>query len=373
MQAAHTVARQLIMPSRPRSTQLPQYFAALYGAMIVYASLQPFSSWLAPLPGTPYFLLAPWPPRYTRYDIVINVIAYLPFGVAVAMIGARTRALVRIGRALAVGALLSLCMESAQMFVPSRDASVIDLLSNSAGASLGGVVAAAFCTVPRLRARAGAWRRRVFLEGRGGDLGLALLGVWLLAQVNPGIPLFAATYDPSLELSSDVAGTLLQAAQSAFNVLGVGLFLALLVRQRRYLWGAVLLLIGSALMLKGFAATLLLRQAVLETWLRPGVTTGIAVGAVALLAAIGLPRPLRTSLCAIALLSSLIAPLLAPDMWQARAPIALFNWPYGQLLNFNSLTHAVLIVWPVLASAYLLWLAGQPGWGHTVIGDDARV
>ncbi len=362
-----------MMPSRPRSTQFPQYCAALYGAMIVYASLQPFSSWLAPLPGTPYFLLAPWPPRYTRYDVAINVIAYLPFGLAIAMIGTRTRALVRIGRALAVGALLSLCMESAQMFVPSRDASAIDLLANSGGATVGGLFAAAFCAVPRLRARAGAWRRRVFLEGRGGDLGLALLGVWLLAQVNPGIPLFAATFDPSLELTSDLAGTLLQGAQSAFNVVGVGLFFALLVRQRRYLWGAVLLLIGSALMLKGFAATVLLRQAVLETWLKPGVAAGIALGAVALLAAIGLPRPLRTSLCAIALLSSLIAPLLAPDMWQARAPIALFDWPYGQLLNFNGLTHAVLVVWPVLASAYLLWLAGQPGWGHTAMGDDPRV
>ena len=31
----------------------------------------------------------------------------------------------------------------------------------------------------------------------------------LLAQVNPGIPLFAATFDPSLELTSDVAGTLI--------------------------------------------------------------------------------------------------------------------------------------------------------------------
>ena len=214
-----------------------------------------------------------------------------------------------------------------------------------------------------------AWRERVFLEGRNGDLGLALLGIWLLAQVNPGIPLFAATFDPSLELTSDLAGTLLQAAQSAFNVVGVGLFLALLVRQRQFLGWAVLLLIGFELVLKGCAASLLLRQAVLDTWLKPGVSIGIFVGALALLAAIWLPRPMRTTLCAIALLSSLVAPLLAPDMWQARAPIALFDWPYGQLLNFNRLTHAVLVVWPVLASAYLLWLAGQPGWGHTTAGD----
>jgi VanZ family protein len=362
------------MSSRPHSTQLPQYFAVLYGAMIVYASLEPFSAWMAPIPGTPFFLFAPWPPRYTRFDIVVNVVAYAPFGLAIALKGARMAPLTRLAIGTAVGALLSLCMESVQMFLPTRDASTIDLLSNTAGAALGAIVALIFNGVPGLRNRIRAWRRRVFLEGRRGDLGLALLAIWLLAQVNPGIPLFAATFDPSLELTSDLAGTLLQSAQSAFNVVGVGLFLALLVRQRQFLGWAVLLLIGFELVLKGCAASLLLRQAVLETWLKPGVTIGIVVGAVALLVAIWLPRPMRTTLCGIALLSSLVAPLLAPDMWQARAPIALFDWPYGQLLNFNRLTHAVLVVWPVLASAYLLWLAGQPGWGHTTAGDhDARV
>ena len=357
------------MASRPNSTHLPQYFAMLYGAMIIYASLEPFSAWMAPIPGTPFFLFAPWPPRYTRYDIAINMLAYVPFGLALALAGDRVATPKRFAMGAGGGALLSLCMESAQMFLPTRDASTIDLLSNAAGAALGALIAVIFNRIAGLRDDVRAWRRRVFLEGRGGDLGLALLGIWLLAQVNPGIPLFAATFDPSLELTSDVAGTLLQAAQSAFNVVGVGLFLALLLRQRQYLGWAVLLLIGFALVLKGSAASLLLRQAVLETWLKPGVFLGIIVGAIALLVAIWLPRPMRTTLCAIALLSSLVAPLLAPDMWQARAPIALFDWPYGQLLNFNRLTHAVLVVWPVLASVYLLWLAGQPGWGHTVVGE----
>ena len=361
------------MSPRPPPSQLPQYFAVLYGAMIVYASLEPFSAWMRPLPGTPFFLFSPGPPRFTRFDVAVNVIAYAPFGLALALVGERRTAAMRFVVACAGGALLSLCMESAQIFLPTRDASTIDLLSNTAGASIGALVALLFSGVPGLHTGIREWRERAFLEGRRGDLGLALLGIWLLAQVNPGIPLFAATFDPSLELTSDLPGALLQAAQSAFNVVGVGLFLALLVRQRQYLGWAVLLLIGFALVLKGGAASFLLRQAVLETWLKPGVSIGIIVGAVAVLAAIWLPRPMRTTLCAIALLSSLVAPLLAPDMWQARAPIALFDWPYGQLLNFNRLTHAVLVVWPVLASTYLLWLAGQPGWGHTTIDPDARV
>jgi VanZ family protein len=362
------------MPPRPHPTQLPQYFAALYGLMIVYASLEPFSGWMAPLPGTPFFLFALWPPRYTRFDVVINIIAYVPFGFFVALIGARRAPVARLATGAGGGALLTFAVETAQLFLPTRDASTIDFLSNAAGAAIGAGAALAFNRMPGLRTSIGAWRQRVFLAGHSGDLGLALLGIWLLAQVNPGIPLFAATFDPSLELTSDVAGTLLQAAQSAFNVVGVGLFLALLLRQRHFLGGAVLLLIGGALMLKGCAASLLIRQSVLETWLKPGVVLGVGAGALVLLLAIWLPRPARTTLCAIALLSSLIAPLLAPDMWHARAPLALFDWPYGQLLNFNGLTHAVLVVWPVLASVYLLWLAGQPGWGHTAAGgQDGRV
>jgi hypothetical protein len=172
-------------------------------------------------------------------------------------------------------------------------------------------------------------------------------------------------------LTPDLAGTLLQAAQSAFNVIGVGLFLALLLRQRRDLGVAVLSLIGLALALKGIAAAVLLKSAAWESWFKPGVSLGVIAGAVVLMLAIWLPRPARTTLCAIALLSSLVAPLLAPDMWQARAPLALFHWPYGHLLNFNGLTHAVLVIWPVLVSAYLLWLAGQPGWGQRTGQSDA--
>jgi hypothetical protein len=42
----------------------------------------------------------------------------------------------------------------------------------------------------------------------------------------------------------------------------------------------------------------------------------------------------------------------------------MFDWKYGQLLNYNGLTHAVLLLWPVLAAAWLFGLAGRPAWGR---------
>jgi VanZ family protein len=354
------------------ASRLPQYLALLYGLMIVYASLEPFSGWMAPLPGTPYFLFAPGRARFIRFDVAINILAYAPFGFFLGLVGERRAAALRLGIATGAGALLSLAMESAQMFLPTREADIPDLLSNTFGAALGALCALGFDRVPGLRSRIRRWRYRVFLGERSGDLGLALLGIWLLSQMNPGIPLFAATFDPSLELTRDFPGTLLQAAQSAFNVIGVGLFLALLLRRRHGFGLAVMILIAVALALKAAAAAVLLKSGPWQSWMQPGVSLGVAAGAVVLLATVWLPRPARTTLCAVALLSSLLAPLIAPDLWQVRAPLALFDWPYGQLLNFNGLTHAVLIVWPLLASVYLLWLAGMPGWGsHAGRSDGA--
>jgi hypothetical protein len=157
---------------------------------------------------------------------------------------------------------------------------------------------------------------------------------------------------------------LIEAAHSALQMLGVGLFVALLVRERRYAGTAVVALVVAGLLVKGVAALLLLKPAAWEHWLTPGVSTGVAAGALALTLFIFLPRPVQLASCAVALLGSLLPTLLAPDLLHARAPLSLFNWHYGHLLTFNGLTRSVLMVWPVAASAFLFALAGQPGWGE---------
>ena len=125
----------------------------------------------------------------------------------------------------------------------------------------------------------------------------------------------------------------------------------------------VVALIVGALLLKGVAAAVMLKPAIWQSWFKPGVLIGIPVGAVLLFIAIALPRPVQVALCAIALLSSLGAPVLAPETLSARAPLAIFDWHYGQLLNYNGLTRAALLVWPLLTAAWLFALAGRPAWG----------
>jgi VanZ family protein len=363
---------QRLAHSRSPPSLLPHFLVALYVLAIVYASLQPFAPWIAPAPGTPFFLFAPWPPRWTRFDVAANAIAYLPFGFFVALVPRRRPPLGRLSVAIAAGAALSFAMETLQMFVPPRDANTIDLLSNVAGATLGGLAAITFARSTAAKRGVMSLRERWFVPGRVGDLGLALLTIWLVVQVNPGIPLFAIVFDPSAEFGAgaltgadgtDLAAALVEGAHSAFHLLGVCLFLSLLLRERRHVGYAVLLLIGAALLAKGIAAIFLLKPAAWERWPSPGVSTGVAAGALLLLAAISLPRPAQVAVATVALLSSLLITLLAPDLLFTRPPLSLFSWSYGHLLHFNGLTHLVLLVWPIAASAYLFVLAGQARWG----------
>jgi VanZ family protein len=360
------------MPAARPRTLLPHALAVLYALAIVFASLQPFSPWIAPEPDTPFWPLARWPLRWTRFDVIANFIAYVPFGVFIALSPRRATPRARTALAFAAGLTLSFAMETLQMFLPPRDASLIDFASNTIGALVGGMAGASLVRAERARHALSAARHQIFLPGRLGDFGLALLVLWLVAQINPGIPLFAVTFDTEQAREAatlaagapDTAATLIEAAGSAFQLVGVGLFLALLLRERRYIGGAVLLLIGAALVAKGVAAVLVIKPAVWVTWLKPGVSIGMTAGLLVLLFTVFLPRPVQVATCATALLASLLLPVLASDVPSARAPITLFNWRYGHLLNFNGLTQTVLLVWPIIAAVWLFALAGRPRWGE---------
>jgi hypothetical protein len=169
--------------------------------------------------------------------------------------------------------------------------------------------------------------------------------------------------DDARAVAHDNANVVVQAAGTGFQVLGVGLFAALLLRRRRHAGTIVVALIVGALVLKGVAAAMLLKPAMWQSWVKPGVLIGAAIGGALLGGAIALPRPAQVALCAIALLSALGAPVLAPETLSARAPLATFDWHYGQLLNYNGLTRAALLVWPLLTAAWLFVLAGRPSWG----------
>ncbi|HEY3279471.1 MAG TPA: VanZ family protein [Gemmatimonadales bacterium] len=66
-------------------------------------------------------------------EVVQNVLLFIPFGVALALAGWPTTAL----RLVALGTVLSFCVEFAQQWIPGRDPSLGDLVFNTLGTALG--------------------------------------------------------------------------------------------------------------------------------------------------------------------------------------------------------------------------------------------
>ncbi|NCP40015.1 MAG: VanZ family protein, partial [Rhodoferax sp.] len=54
--------------------------ALVYLGLVVYASLYPFGPWRDQGNDPWVFLLAPWPKYWTGFDVVSNVLGYIPLG-----------------------------------------------------------------------------------------------------------------------------------------------------------------------------------------------------------------------------------------------------------------------------------------------------
>ena len=111
-------------------------------ALIVYASLYPFSGWRSQ-GVTPWaYLAAPWPRYWTGFDVWTNLLGYVPLGLLFALALARsghTRLAWLLG--LLGPALVSLLLEALQSYLPLRVPSLVDALLNAAGGALGGALA----------------------------------------------------------------------------------------------------------------------------------------------------------------------------------------------------------------------------------------
>ncbi len=128
---------------RQRSSAAP--LALVYAALVLYASLYPFTGWRWPPGPTLGALLAlPWPPWRDPFDVWSNVLGYMPLGALLYV------AQVRGGRAawrsalvaLLAASVLSYLTEVVQQFLPGRVPSRVDWALNSAGAAAGAALAA---------------------------------------------------------------------------------------------------------------------------------------------------------------------------------------------------------------------------------------
>jgi VanZ family protein len=319
---------------------------ALYVVLTVYASLYPLEGWhnhgLSPLA----FLDAPWPRYITTFDLAVNLLGYMPYGVAT-------------GSAL----ILSLVLEAAQSYLPARVAVNLDVLCNVAGAALGAGLGATL--VPRWMREGPVGRARsaLFLPGLDIDIGLVLVGLWLFTQLNPATLLFAAG-----DLRDFVAALPgrarrpeffvgIEAFTAAANLTGVGLLVSTLMRPGQPVRALICALVGVALMVKIAAFAVLMRAENVLAWLTPGGQYGLLFGLVATLFAVRMPRTVRLAVAAVLLMAATVLVNLAPPNPYLVATLKL--WQQGHFLNFNGLTRLVSALWVFAGLAYLIYLAAR--------------
>jgi VanZ family protein len=343
---------------------LARILLAVYAVLTAYATLYPMEGWRDPGISAFAYLSASWPRFVTRFDLVVNVLGYVPFGfLAVAALHPRVRGVPAFASATASAFALTLCLEALQTFLPARIASNLDALCNLTGAAAGAALALRF--VPRWLPEGplGEYRRRTFLPGSAADAGLVLIGLWLFTQLNPGMLLFGAgDLRDYLEVSQARGQRpqffiLIEALVGAANLIAVGLLFSALNATQAGVRPRLVALVAAALAVKTAAFAIVMRAHDVLAWLTPGAQIGLLVGLVALLGAVALPRAAQLALAAVLIMAATVLVNLAPSNPYLSASLKV--WQQGHFLNFNGLTRLVSALWPFAALGYLTYLAAR--------------
>lgn len=357
------------------TTALPRALALAYALLVAYACLHPLTGWRDS--GLPPFdwLWAPWPKYFILEDFLFNILGYLPLGF---LLAAALPAGWGFGRTLlmatVLGGLLSLGLESAQNFLPSRIASNLDLGGNIAGALAGALLGARWGeALFGAQGRLQRWRARYVIAGRSGEAGLVLLGLWLLGQLRATDLLFSSGDIRSL---LDIPTPLpfraerfiaFDTALTASALVAVGLFTRCMTRGANPL--PVVLVLGLGVGAKALATWAFFSAAAPLAWLTPGAERGLLIGGAVLLPCLLLPRLAQHALAGTSLLLATALVNLIPE--NPYLPYERQLAGFSNVLNFHGLTGLVDSLWPYVALAYLsalgLWrgehLGGPPARG----------
>lgn len=360
------------MAAQHKTVALPLVLA--YAALIVYASLYPFTDWRDQGIAPWAYLAAPWPKYWTGFDLAINVVGYLPFGFLAAIAVLRTRPAIggvqAVLRATAAGAAISFAMETLQSYLPVRVPSNVDLALNTVGAFVGAVLAAAlerFGAVAHWHRTRSNW---FVADSRGG---LVLLALWPVALLFPAAVSFGLgqvferlengvaewlvdtpfiDWMPlrEFELEPLVPGVELLCVMLGALVPCLLGFLITRSAARRAILLPLILLTGVAV--SALSAALSYGPPHAWAWLSLPVQIGIAAALFVGFLLLAVPRRLCAALLLVALVVHLSLLNQAPE--SAYFAQTLATWEQGRFIRFHGLAQWLGWIWPFATLAYVL-------------------
>jgi VanZ family protein len=366
------------------------WLATVAAGLIIYATLYPMTGWDHPAGWSAWRVVTlPWPARATRFDLVVNVLGYMPLGVLLLLALARDRHWPLTAAAVAtlvLGAALSLVLELLQNFLPRRVPSAIDWACNSAGVTAGLVLALLAQRLGVLDAWA-ARHERWFRRGSAG--GTTLLVLWPLALLFPApVPLgLGQVFDRLAErLTRWVAGTPVEPMLLAWTggrwsdaeaaalarapltpgtetLLVAAAMLApcmIAFTMTRVGWRRAVLAGGAAALAIGglsLSAALNFGPQHAFAWQTPQVLSGIALGAALACACAWVPHRVAAALGLVAVTASVSLVATAPvDPYFA---LSLAAWEQGRFIQFHGASQWIGWLWPYGAAIYLFGRIGR--------------
>lgn len=361
------------LPTRP-SPIAPGAWAAWILALAI-GSLFPITSWTARGLDPLAFLTEPWPRWWTLSDVLLNVLAYVPFGLFGALAtwptaGARRSILWTV----MAGFALSLSLEALQSWLPSRIPSRLDVLANGSGTLIGAMSGALLA--PRLigQARLNAWFGRWFAAGSYS--GWLLLAAWILSQLAPQSRLFGAgelqlpwsdlgTLNPVPELAglttrlttgltTGLTGLTAAALLESLTVIAALVAVMLIVTRctlspapRAVIAGFI---VSTALAGRSVLVGTLMPEGATDHWASAGALGGLLCGTLLALGASTLSERARRRALMAAVLTLLVTGPIKPELaFQNSAAMA---WSTGSWRNVAGFQHGIASLWPALV---LIW------------------
>lgn len=354
----------------------------LFAAMVVYASLYPFTGWrdqgVVPLA----FLQAPLPQYWTGFDIAANLVGYVPLGFLLALAlrrsgGGRWTWLLAWG----LPVLLSLMLEMLQSYLPMRVASNVDLALNAVGAAIGVALAQLIEWLGALR-RWSQIRANWFEPSAHG--GLVLLALWPFALLYPQpVPFGLGQVWDRLESGlttllvdtpflgwvpvRETAPAPLSPLAEAFCI-GLCVLTPLLMgyadmrsRIRRLIFCG--LVVGGAACVAGLSAALTYGPDHAWAWLTPQAQLGLMLATGLGMLCVAMPRRMCNVvmlMCLAVSLSLLNGAPISPYFAQS-----LEVWEQGRFIRFHGLSQWLGWLWPFAALVFGLLAVTRPGSAST--------
>lgn len=335
-----------------QSARQYSFFAAvLYALLIIYGSLFPLSGWQTPEASPFSFMHQEFPKRFSRSDIILNIMVYMPLGLFLSMHLFKKRGvLVAVLCALCAGIALSFSMETAQAWLPHRTSSVVDLLTNSVGTAIGAVLIVFWDKSGFVGVHAYRFRDAFFLQGNASHLTMTVCILWALSQLSPFVPslgrsnlifglkpLWFAILDPQ-----SISGTKVLVYTSYLSGLGL-----LILAVSRDTWRGVLVFLAFIFCVFALKIPVVSRQVSMES------VAGF-IAAVVILTLLHKARPRLRSVIGIVLLvvGFYWAQVDASGSIGQYMPMQ-FNWiPFkGHLVNIVGLANILGSLWLFMALA----------------------